>query len=665
MNFKKNLKRTLAAGLAAVTMAGMVLPVMAEGISGRSDTGVNSLTGLTPSIVITNRYGTGTSNDSRAIFGAEFSVTKTGAYDEQTGAITAVTGQTPIELKIAKYSDDTTSPEVKKTLDGFGRYEIHQTKRAPGMLANKNLLDKKQTTSSTLQAQVEFPLMAKDGRFDSNQAFELHPKYDPALANVAINKFGNDKTTGLDGVDFSLAYKSAKDSTAFVNYVRTTDKNVDEALKALNERTATTSEGKAVFSSLPVGIYELNETKTADGYQQATKPMYFLVYAKEALENNPANVKAVALTSKNYDEEVVAFKKSVDYDTKDDATLTAIKEKLATSNLDNSDAGLKLINYNTPTVKKDIVDSSNPTTVVGENETFTTTTGKVFQYRFTSKTPGDFVKYTVFKYTDTLNDNITYKDNLTVKAGETNLVEGTDYTVTKPSGKNKTLVVELTTTGIGKVGNDKEIAVTFDAIVNDSATSGADITNKVNLVYVNPFEPNGNKDSGDVKVKIYKGDVKITKIDGSDTSKTLSGATFQLFTKADMNSPYKNPITGKDVTATTDGNGIATFGELTTGTYYLKEINAPEGYKLSSAFYKMEISEDKNGGGVTVTISNNTTSGNIQGDAASGYSFTNYSTTSLMPDTGTRGLIPYAVMATALLAVGTVVVKKKNSKENA
>lgn len=654
MNLKKKFKRTIAAGLAAVTMAGMVLPVMAEGA-----TGVSTLNGLTPTIKITNRYGKDNASDERAIYGAEFEVFKTGKYIEESGEITedGVTRTSMGTLVIDKASKEGAKTDATLELGkgNFGRYQVMQTKRAPGMLANNGLKGK--TDYDFLQAEVEFPVM-KNGLFSSEQVFELHPKYDPILKDVAVNKKGDDKTTALDGVEFSLEYAS-KDTTALENYARTKNMTSSEARAAINALKATTAEGKAAFTQLPVGIYKLTETKTVDGYQQANTPMYFVIYGTKDLTASQDDVRVVALTSGNFKDVVDAYKKSADYSIKDDAVFTAIEKDLATSNLTGEGDKIELINYKTPKISKEIVDGDKG---AKEEETYNTIVAKTFQYKFTANIPGDFDKYTVFTLTDKIDNRVDYKGNVVVKADETTLVAGTDYTVTEPTGKeDKVLVITLTADGIKKVAGKANLVATFDAAVNANAKSNEQIANKVSLDYSNQFDKNGKKESKEVFVKIFKGNVTITKVDGSNKETKLANAEFQLFTKANLDSPYMDPTTNEPVKATTTAEGLATFENLAPGKYFLKETKAPEGYKLSSAFYEMEVKEDTTTG-VKVTLKNGVVANNIVEDGQGGYQFTNFKTTSFLPDTGTRGLIPYALFATALASMGLVVAKRR--KEN-
>lgn len=73
----------------------------------------------------------------------------------------------------------------------------------------------------------------------------------------------------------------------------------------------------------------------------------------------------------------------------------------------------------------------------------------------------------------------------------------------------------------------------------------------------------------------------------------LSGASFALYTDEDCTTQLE--------TATSVGKtGTVTFDRLRAGTYYLKEIQAPEGYVLSNEKWKVEVT--KNGNNVTTTL---------------------------------------------------------------
>lgn len=75
------------------------------------------------------------------------------------------------------------------------------------------------------------------------------------------------------------------------------------------------------------------------------------------------------------------------------------------------------------------------------------------------------------------------------------------------------------------------------------------------------------------------GSISITKTDGNQP---LSGAVFGLYENKDLadNDPK---------TAVTNGQGVAEFNDLSAGTYYLKEIAAPNGYVLDETIRPFKI----------------------------------------------------------------------------
>lgn len=76
-----------------------------------------------------------------------------------------------------------------------------------------------------------------------------------------------------------------------------------------------------------------------------------------------------------------------------------------------------------------------------------------------------------------------------------------------------------------------------------------------------------------------KGSISITKTDGNQP---LSGTVFGLYENKDLadNDPK---------TAVTNGQGVAEFNDLSAGTYYLKEITAPNGYVLDETIRPFKI----------------------------------------------------------------------------
>lgn len=86
-----------------------------------------------------------------------------------------------------------------------------------------------------------------------------------------------------------------------------------------------------------------------------------------------------------------------------------------------------------------------------------------------------------------------------------------------------------------------------------------------------------------------KTDVSLLKVDANDTSKKLAGAKFSLY-KDDGDGVFnrtKDQVVFADFE--TDKGGMATFSQLTVGTYFLAETYAPTGYQMNSEPYRIQV----------------------------------------------------------------------------
>lgn len=66
-----------------------------------------------------------------------------------------------------------------------------------------------------------------------------------------------------------------------------------------------------------------------------------------------------------------------------------------------------------------------------------------------------------------------------------------------------------------------------------------------------------------------------------DNTTPLPGATFKLYTDSECTTEFK--------TKTSGANGTVTFDKLFPGTYYMKEVQAPDGYIASSEVWTVEV----------------------------------------------------------------------------
>ncbi len=92
--------------------------------------------------------------------------------------------------------------------------------------------------------------------------------------------------------------------------------------------------------------------------------------------------------------------------------------------------------------------------------------------------------------------------------------------------------------------------------------------------------------SDPVTVEVYTFEIDIYKTD-ADTGTVLPGATFGLYSDADCANPVQK--NGADYVATTDDSGYVQFRGIAEGTYYVKELKAPDGYTTASAPYEATL----------------------------------------------------------------------------
>ncbi len=88
------------------------------------------------------------------------------------------------------------------------------------------------------------------------------------------------------------------------------------------------------------------------------------------------------------------------------------------------------------------------------------------------------------------------------------------------------------------------------------------------------------------------GSAEFTKVDGSGEG--VQGAEFALFADETCQTPAINIDGDKQPwTAISDEHGLVKFDGVRTGTYYMKETKAPEGYKPINSIYKVVIEDSK------------------------------------------------------------------------
>ena len=246
--------------------------------------------------------------------------------------------------------------------------------------------------------------------------------------------------------------------------------------------------------------------------------------------------------------------------------------------------------------------SVNKTTAeVGELVTYTVKTVVPFQSQDASGTK----KVTAFTISDKLTNATFYLKGAAVK--------GVDpvYSLTVNGISKNDLLISADTLH-GQTSFDLNL---LDALVTDDNTyAGQEVVltytalvgkaNDINNKATSSQDPTGTI------THTYNGNATITKLD-KETKHNLKGAQFavykvvdnkKLYASIDGNGWFTGTWTEEDATGnvpeaagkiTTDDNGKATVNGLTVGTYFFKEVVAPDGYSINPNDVQFTMIEKK------------------------------------------------------------------------
>lgn len=315
---------------------------------------------------------------------------------------------------------------------------------------------------------------------------------------------------------------------------------------------------------------------------------------------------------------------SADFDANDGNNTLDISK--ATGTYNNGEAKKQA-----PTVNKEIVNGDKDRSVA---------VGDVVPFKVTTKIPA-YATYDapVFNVSDAVSTGLEIDTSTITLSAPTGLTKDKDYTVTATTDG---FVIAFSTAYLKTLTQSADVEITYSAKVTHAAPANVnEMTNTASIQYSN--NPTDTKGNGSHEVETYHYTFTIDgNINGTETlgdeeqiinkevvktavdekgnpimktvnTYTTQGETSTTTTEAVPLADCTFKLTGdnlpngtKELTTTTDKNGLIVFKGLDEGTYTLEEVSAPTGYVKDTAQHTVAISATYNSDGTlasyTITI---------------------------------------------------------------
>ena len=296
--------------------------------------------------------------------------------------------------------------------------------------------------------------------------------------------------------------------------------------------------------------------------------------------------------------------------------------------------------------------------------------GQIVMFTVTGLVP-DTTGYTTYTYKieDTMTEGLLFNSDIS----NFTVMFGTEIIAVTPTYTDNGFTLTFDMVNYQQYVGET-ITITYNAKVTESAVNSDTTKNSVTLTYSNNPKEDTTLTTTPIEIPVYSSEININKIDANDETKKLSGATFVIKNvdgkyyqaKDAEGNIITNVATTEDVALVTwveteaeasklvtGEDGKVTFEGVENGTYYLVEIEAPDGY-------------NKLTGQVTVKVGYNEEGTNPLEEAVSHTETVENSTGTQLPQTGGIGTKLFIIIG-SLLAVGSaivLIVNKRMTKEN-
>lgn len=244
------------------------------------------------------------------------------------------------------------------------------------------------------------------------------------------------------------------------------------------------------------------------------------------------------------------------------------------------------------------------------------------KYQFSGQSVGEEVNFTLeadivgtsannlnsFVFKDDMSAGLDYvagsmhvyygtADAITTTTNIDSLFDGLEAQTKDDNGTHFTISAKAATLSSADFYDHKKVYVQYTAKINNKAVVGVEGNpNTGKLVYKNAAGV--EKTLGPVDRIVWTFNVEATKYNGS-TNQPLKGAKFGLYTDHACSDSKKvaegtSDASGKVQFKATDNTGNSNPYCFAPGTYYVKEIEAPSGFAISTVTHTVTISDNLN-----------------------------------------------------------------------